>query len=187
VTKHSATGVEVLAASEDDGEVWERCSPEDMKRLIDLFAQVYDFVLIDTSGGFGTFVRACVESATLTLVVTSDDVSSVRDTAAAVRRLERWQIEADRVRFIVNEESAHEGVKLRDISEAIGRQISWVLPYDRAVIESVQRGQPVVLRNRRSPATRVMTSVATLIGGVQGPRERPSFIGRVLPGRGLVG
>src|SRR5439155_7041024 len=138
-----------LAASKHDEEAWERCCLADLKRVIDLFAQVYDFGVIDTSGGFGSFLRACVESSTLTLVVTSDDVSSVRDTATAVRRLAKWGIQPERIRFVLNEESAHKGVKARDLAEAIGRPISWIVPYDPAVLESVQAGEPLVLRSRR--------------------------------------
>ncbi len=186
VTTHEPSGVDVLAASEDDEQAWDRCSLEDLKRMIDLFAQVYDFVLIDTSGGFGSFVRVCVESSTLTLVVTSDDVSSVRDTAAAVRRLERWGVQPERVRFVLNEEGSRKGVDARDLAEAIGRPISWIVPFDPAVQESVQAGEPLVLRSRRSGGARVIRSLATLIGGAQGAQSQQSFLGRMLPGRGIA-
>lgn len=187
VTRHERSGVDVLAASEDDEEAWDRCSREDVQRIIDLFAQVYDFVVIDTSGGLGAFVRACIELSTLTLMVTSDDVSSVRDTTAAARRLLKWAIPPERVLYVLNRGSAQKGVNPRDIVEAVGQPLSWLVPYDPAVLRSVQAGEPLVLRNRRGASARVIESLAALIGGAQGSREQASFFSRVLAGKGAAG
>ena len=82
LTKHESS-VEVLAGS-DVEESWTKCSREDLQRIIDLLAQNYDFVVIDTAGSFGRLVRACIESSTLTLIITSGEVSSIRNTATAI-------------------------------------------------------------------------------------------------------
>lgn len=187
VTHYERRGIDVLAASTEDEDAWTRCSLEDITRVIGLFAQVYDFVLIDTSGGLGSFVRACIELSTLTLMITSDDVSSVRDTAVAAQRLLRWGIPSERVLYVLNRGNPQPGVKPRDIAEAIGRPLSWIVPYDPAVLQSVQTGEPLVLLRRRSSGARVIEALATVIGGAQGSGEQPSFFGRLLTGKGAAG
>ena len=57
VTTHPPTGLDILAASEDE-DAWGGCTQDEVKRLIDLYAQVYDFVIIDTAGAMDTFVRS---------------------------------------------------------------------------------------------------------------------------------
>lgn len=186
VTTHPTTGLDILAASEEE-DAWGACTPEDIKRLIDLYAQVYDFVIVDTAGAMDSFVRACVEASTLTLIVSSGDVSSVRDTAAAVRRLERWGVPSERVRYVLNAGSHDQGISADELAASIGREVFWVVPHDRSVIESVQVGQPLVLRAAKTKSAQAITGLARRIGGRNGTsdaQERGGLWRRVLPLRG---
>ncbi len=56
LTAHSS-GVDVLAAPVD-GEAWERCTPDMLKQIVDLLAQTYDFVVVDTRGSLDAMVHA---------------------------------------------------------------------------------------------------------------------------------
>lgn len=186
VTPH-VTGVDIVAAS-DEEDVWFYCSAEEVKRVIDAYARVYDFVVVDTSGSLDPFVRACIEASTLTLVVSSGDVSSVRDTASGARRLERWGVPAERVRFVLNETSADQGIGADRLAEALDHEVFWVVPHDRAVSESVQLGQPLAIRGGRSKAAASMTQLARRIVGQSNATEptqsRESLWRRVLPLKG---
>ncbi len=186
VTTHPPTGLDILAATEDEG-AWALCSADDIKRIIDLYAQVYDFVIVDTAGAMDSFVRACVEASTLTLIVSSGDVSSVRDTAAAVRRLDRWGVPSERVRYVLNAGSHDQGISADELAASIGRDVFWVVPHDRAVIESVQVGQPLVLRASKTKSAQSISGLARRIGGRHGTsdaQERGGLWRRVLPLRG---
>ena len=174
LTEHES-GVEVLAATERE-EVWTNCTNEGLKRIIDLLAQNYDFVLIDTAGSFDRLTRACIEASTLTLVVTSGEVSSIRDTASAIRRMESWEIPPDRFKVLLNRGAKVNGVHLDDLSQAVNSDIFWQIPYDKRVPESVQLGQPVVLYNDGSTAARTLLALSRMIAGtkkslVQQPRK----------------
>ena len=141
----SSEGVDLLAASQDDG--WEDCTREDFDRVVELLAQVYDYVVIDTSGSFDRFTRMAMEQATLSLMVTSGEVSSIRGTAAALRRVAAWEVESDRVRIVLNHTERRSHIGARDIEQGIGTPIFYTVPFDADVIESVQLGQPALLRS----------------------------------------
>ncbi|MGE5596922.1 MAG: AAA family ATPase [Hyphomicrobiales bacterium] len=164
--------IEVLASNEDDP--WADCTRESWERLIDVAAQVYEFVVVDTSGSFDQFVRGCAETSTLNLLVTSGEVSSIRDTGAAVRRLARWNVSPDRVRLVLNHTGRGSGVSRADIETGIGREVFWELPFDRSVGESVQLGRPVLF----SPNSRMAAATVQLARLVAGTRtaigERPA-------------
>lgn len=164
VTPHPLSGTDVVAASEEE-EAWSDCTPAELHGIVDQFAQVYDFVVVDTAGPMDQFVRACIECSTLTLLVCSGDVSAVRDTAAAVRRLDRWGIDDDRVRYVLNTGAHEEGISADDLSRAIGRKVFWVIPHDRAVFKSIQVGQPVVLSAPKSRCAVSIVDLARRIGG----------------------
>lgn len=188
VTSHSS-GIDILGAPTEDAENWEFCGPEDIKRTVDAFAQVYDFVVVDTGTAFDQRVRACIESSTLTLVVTSSDVSSVRDTSLALRRMRRWGIEEDRYRIVLNRSTRSDGLSRSELSSAVGTEVFWEIPHDRAVPPSVQVGHPVVLMSDRSAAATSLDRLARAIAGIQtsavGEAAAPSFLKRVLSRKGV--
>jgi len=186
VTPHSS-GVDIVASSEEE-DTWYRCDGEDVSRIIDAYASVYDFVVVDTSGSFDPFVRTCIEASTLTLVVSSGDVSSVRDTAAAVRRLERWEVPDERVRYVLNDSRPEGSVGAERFAEAIGRNVFWTIPHDRACVESVQLGQPLVI-SHNSKAASSITQLARRVAGqsASGSSKQPdrkALWRRVLPLKG---
>jgi MinD-like ATPase involved in chromosome partitioning or flagellar assembly len=158
----------VLAASNDE-EVWTNCTSDDLKNIIDLLAQTHDFVVIDTAGSFDRLVRACVESSTLTLVVTSGEICSILNTTTGLGRLESWGIPKDRYKVILNRGAMDRGINLGDLAEAIGREIFWDVPHDRRIPTSVQLGQPVVLFNDSAPAAKNLLSLARMIAGTRKP------------------
>ena len=187
-TRHRS-GVDVVAASEEEG-AWDSCTVEDVKRIVDAYASVYDFVVIDTSGALDRFVRSCIDAATLSLIVSSGDVSSVRDTVAGARRLNDWGVSGDRVRYVMNTIGNGRSISPDDFAEALGHQLFWVIPYDTDIVESVQTGQPVVDNGRRSRGGQSLTDLARLLAGRQGPsvqRETSSSLwSRVWPRKGTV-
>jgi pilus assembly protein CpaE len=180
LTPHDS-GVEVLAGPPDE-ETWEQCRPPGLRRMIDLLAESHDFVVVDTRGSFDAMVRACVEGSTLTLVVTSGEVSSIRDTAAALTRLSGWDVDPEKVKVVLNQSSRANGVKVQEVSESLGREVFWQAPLDRAVPPSVQVGRPVML-DGSSPLARSLWDLAgRLLGArrVSNPTPPPSMWSRLL-------
>jgi pilus assembly protein CpaE len=141
---------------------------------------------VDTSGAFDGAMRACIESATLTVIVTSSDVSSIRDTSRAVRRMAHWNVDADRVRFVLNRNGIAGGITVDEAAAAIGRPLFWEIPYDKSVPASVQVGQPAVLLAPKSSAARGIVGLARRIAGLESPADGDSLWRRVLPRRNGV-
>lgn len=165
MTTH-ASGLDMLAAA-PEGVEWEEFKLEQLPTLVDLLAQTYDFVVIDT-GPFSPVARKAVECSTLTLLITSGEVSSVRDTAAALRRLHGWGIEDDRIKLLLNRGIQVNGFQVGDVQEAVGGPIFWETPHDDHVPTSVQLGQPVS-EDPKSAAGRNLVELARRIVGTRTP------------------
>jgi len=153
----------VLAAPPDE-RIWATCDPQQLRRIVDLLAESYDFVVLDTSGSFDAVVQTCVEASTLTLLVTSGEVSSIRDTAAALRRLSTWEVNQDRLKVVLNRNSSANGFALHDLESGFGRSVFWQVPLDRAVPSSVQVGRPVMLEGTSPAAANVAELARRIVG-----------------------
>jgi pilus assembly protein CpaE len=159
-----SSGVQILALAEED-DAWSSLGAEGVARVIDQLSRVYEFVVVDTAGSFDAFAKACIAASTLTLMVTSRDVSSVRDAGAAMRRAERWGLDTSRLRIVLNSASDSSDVTPEQVEKAIGRPIFWKLPHDRAVTRSIQLGRPLAETPERSTFAASVTSLALLIAG----------------------
>src|SRR5205823_10806213 len=106
------------------------------------------------------------EVATIVLVVTTGEVSSLRDTRQALDRLERWAIPEDRIKVVLNRGSRAQGVRTADVEDILGRSIFWELPRDNAVALAVQLGQPVVFGKPKAKAAQNLYALAAAISGV---------------------
>lgn len=163
LTPHPS-GVQVLAAS-TGANSWDDAGPPQLRTIIDVASQLYEFVVVDTDGSMNPMVRTCIECATLALLVTSGEVSSIRDTVRALALLRDTGVSEDRVRVVLNRSRSTEAVKLADVKQALGADVFWEIPYDRAVQESVQLGQPVVGHARRAPAATSIVQLARRTAG----------------------
>jgi pilus assembly protein CpaE len=164
-------GLEVLAASENDGDIWYERGPAALKPILDQLSMNYDFVIVDTGGSFDPFVKVAIENSTLLLIVTTGEVSSVRDTKRALRRLDDWGVPQEKVKIVLNRGVRAEGISPSDIEQSIGRPLFWELPADRAIPRSVQLGQPVVLSGSGSVAAKSIYTLAEAIGGTLSERN----------------
>jgi pilus assembly protein CpaE len=184
---HHASGVDLLATSRDE-DPWLKCTDETWSQILDTVTQLYEFVVIDTSGSFDAFVRRAIDGASLTLMVTTGEVSSVRDSVAALRRLANWEADVSRVRVVFNKGARAAGVAKKELEQALGMDVFWELPNDKAVPYSVQVGRPVAMDANNRQLGQSMRGLARLIAGtkrslVEQP-EQTSSLRRLISWRG---
>lgn len=175
------SGVRVLPSPSDPDE-WHTVRPEDMERFITLLAEAFDFVVIDTPDVFDPIVEQCVLGATLTLLVTSLDMSSISDSKSALRILRRWDCPPEKVRLTVNFTRHRDGLREADVEQALNWPVFWSVPYDKRVPNAAQLGDSLVLTEPKALFSRTFANLASAISGMgsgggdagngRGPRRR---------------
>lgn len=159
------TGMDVLlAASEPDD--WRAVQPEDISAIARALAESHEYVIIDTPGVMNELVAASLNEAALVLLVTSLDVSSVKDTKTAVRILESWGMAHERIRLFINDSTHAAAVQTEDVERATGLKVAKVIPHDTGVGLSVQTGVPLVRSQPGSKYARAIREVAEGIAGI---------------------
>lgn len=172
LTPHES-GVSLLPATTNPSD-WESVTPEQVERVVHLLAQTHDYVILDTPGTFNELVAAALDLATVVLLVTSMELTSIKDTSVVLNMLRSWSFPEEKVRLMVNHSNLANSVKESDISRTLDYRIFWSIPYDEAVSKSTQMGRPVVLWQPRSRAAANLNHLAELVGGSPTRAARPA-------------
>ena len=161
---HHISGVDVLAAprTADKGP---QLGEADISRILRGLAITYDFVIVDTPGAFSPLVAAALDESALVLMVTSTDISSIKDARLSLDVLRESGFDDDRLKLIVNHATNANSVSEADIRYTVNYGIYWSVPHDRAVPVSTQHGVPIVLSHPRAPMSGRIEGLAESIAG----------------------
>jgi septum site-determining protein MinD len=142
-------------------------NPAQMVELCDQLRPDFDFVLIDSPAGIEHGYRNAVAPADLVLIVTTPEVSAVRDADRIV-----GMVEADGKgppHLIINRLDpvmVRRGQMLStaDVVEILSIDLIGVIPEDKEIVISTNRGQPVVLDGRALSAQAFRDIARRLMG-----------------------
>lgn len=179
MARHSSGIDLLLTASEPDD--WRAMQPEHISAIARAVSETHEYVVIDTPGVMSEVVAASLNEAATVLLVSSLDISSVKDTKTAVRILDSWGMSHSRLRLIVNDSTRAEAVRAADVERATGLTISKTLPFDGHVGLSVQTGVPVSLSQPASKYARGVQEIAESLAGVRTAASKPAKRGFGLP------
>lgn len=143
-------------------------TPEQMKLLVDELSQKYEYVLIDSPAGIEMGFKNAINAAREALIVTTPEISSVRDADRVVGLLEAQDIK--KIHLIVNRirpamVRANDMMSVEDVQEILAIPLIGVIPDDERVIVSTNKGEPLVLSETPSLAAVAFENIARRLEG----------------------
>jgi len=126
-------------------------SPEDMVQVCEQMRNDYDFVLIDSPAGIEQGFRNAIAPANEVLIITTPEVSAVRDADRIIGLIEAEG--KGPARLIINRikpEMVKRGDMLDtgDVIEILAIDLIGIVPEDEAIIISTNKGVPVALDDK---------------------------------------
>jgi septum site-determining protein MinD len=146
-------------------------TPEQMVDLCDQLRPEFDFVLIDSPAGIEQGYRNAIAPADRVLIVTTPEVSAVRDADRIVGLVEAE--EKDTPSLIINRldpAMVRRGQMLStvDVVEILAIDLIGIIPEDKEIVISTNRGSPVVL-DGKTPSGQAFRNVAGRLMGQEIP------------------
>ena len=122
-------------------------SPEQMMKLTAELRTEYDFVLLDCPAGIEQGFQNAIAGADRALVVTTPEVSAIRDADRIIGLLEAKKIR--NIELIINKiriEMVKRGdmMSVEDVTEILTADLIGVIPDDEQVVIATNQGEPVI-------------------------------------------
>lgn len=159
-------------------------SVEQMCKLVDQLRAEFDYVLLDCPAGIEQGFRNAIAGADRALVVTTPEVSAIRDADRIIGLLEAEEI--TKIDLIVNRlrmDMVNRGdmMSVEDVVEILGVNLIGAIPDDEHVVISTNQG--ISLIEQDSNAARAFLNIASRVTGSDVPfldmTEKKSLIRRL--------
>ena len=139
---------------------------EFLREVYGLLRTTHDFVLVDTPPSFSPEVIAAIDSSTNVCTVGMLDALSLKNTRLGLETLELMGYPSADVRFVLNRADSQVGITVEDVEAIVGRRPDVLVPSDRAITRSVNEGEPIALKSKRSEAGKAFHELARLYATV---------------------
>jgi septum site-determining protein MinD len=142
-------------------------NPEQMKELCDTLAAEFDYVLIDCPAGIEQGFKNAIAGAETALVVTTPEVSAIRDADRVIGLLEAAMVK--HISLIINRLNAKmvkkgDMMSTEDIISLLSIPLLGVVPESDEVVVSTNRGVPLV-NDKSSKAGAAFRRMAARLNG----------------------
>ena len=145
-------------------------SPEQMKKLVEDIRNDFDFILLDCPAGIEQGFKNAIAGADRALVVTTPEVSAIRDADRIVGLLEANEMQ--KIDLIINRirmdmVKRGEMLKVEDVCDILSVPLIGVIPDDEQIVVSTNTGEPLV--GGSSPAGKAYANICHRLIGEEVP------------------
>ena len=141
--------------------------PQDMIDVCDQLRPEFDFILIDSPAGIEQGFRNAVAPADRICIITTPEVSAVRDADRVVGLIEaEGKGPASLILNRLRPQMIQRGDMLdtADVLDVLAIELLGIVPEDETIIVSANRGIPVVMENKSRAAQAFCNIAARLLG-----------------------
>ena len=150
MVNHRASGVNILAAPPKP-EMAEQVSGEQFAKMLDYLRRIYTYIIVDTASHLTEAVQAALDAADLIVLVTTQDIPSIKNMNLFFSLADATGIHRDRILFTMNRYDKRIAITPERVSESLRHPISVVIPLDEKVVtNSVNRGVPFMINNNKT-------------------------------------
>ncbi|MDO4325577.1 MAG: septum site-determining protein MinD [bacterium] len=145
-------------------------NPEQMKKLVEYLREDYDYILLDCPAGIERGFQNAIAGADRALVVTTPEVSAIRDADRIVGLLESSGIvKIDLILNRIRMDMVKRGdmMSLDDVMDILAVHIIGAVPDDENIVISTNQGEPLV--GMDSMAGQAYSNICRRIAGEQIP------------------
>lgn len=148
-------------------------TPNQIKKMVEELKQEYDYILIDCPAGIEQGFKNAIAGADQAIVVTTPEISAIRDADRIIGLLEKENIEPPKL--VINRIRNHmmkkgEMLDIDEITAHLSIDLLGIVADDEAVIRASNDGEPIVL-NPNSKASIAYRNIARRILGESVPLQ----------------
>ena len=157
------SGIKVLPANIQQ-QMNEFINADHIRIIIEALRESFDYVIIDMPARFFETIMPALALADHLLVITTPEISSVRNIKALLVTLKELNFPQSKIRIILNKEDSRGDIKQKDVEATLNKKVDAAIGFDyRRVLSSLNRGVPLVYEYPKNSISRHIDKMRTRI------------------------
>jgi septum site-determining protein MinD len=129
-------------------------NPEAMQKLCEELKQMFDFIILDSPAGIENGFQSAIAGAEEAIVVTTPEMSAVRDADRVIGLLEAKKDAISQYRLVINRirpamVKTNDMMSVEDVLEILSVKLLGVVPEDEEIIVSTNKGEPIAASDNK--------------------------------------
>lgn len=181
MTSTDRENLQALLAPVDPADV-EFITPQLADKILRNLQSAYDYIVIDSPPAFTEVILKAFDFADEYLLLTTLDLPSIKNLKVTLGTLEALGMPKSKWNIIVNRSTTDTGLNVKDVEEAVGREVAGLIPNSEIVPTMINKGKTVI---DGSPKHEVAQAILRISKYVMGETEKiqPSLNGKRAKGK----
>lgn len=139
----------------------ERITPEHVRKILDWLRDRFDFIIVDCPPAYDERVLTVLDDADGILLVVTPEIGPLKNMSQFLDLADSLGFTQDKIYVVLNRADSNVGIEARMIERTVQHKVGFrIASGGRAVVLSVNRGNPILLDSPRHEVARQITQIA---------------------------
>lgn len=154
------SGIKVLAAPATP-EMSETISTEDVKTILKLVREDFDYILMDTWSYLDDIVLSAMDLADRLLIVLTPEIPAIKSTKQFFEVAEALQFPLDHIDLVLNKTIPRDGIRAEQLESSMHHKILAQVDFEpRGIRQATNQGLPLIMAEPNHPLTKIFVEMA---------------------------
>jgi pilus assembly protein CpaE len=160
---HAASGVKILPPPPTP-DLADQIDSGQFSKLLSLLRENNDYIIVDSSSHLSEPVQVALEIADAIVLVTTPEIPSIKNCNLFLSLIDAGGINRERVLFVMNRYDQRRSIAPERVGASLHQNVVMTIPFDDvSVINSMNKGNPLILENKTSTVSKALIMLASAI------------------------
>ena len=171
LAEHVPSGLLVLPAPLEPAFA-DQIGAAEMTQIVELLRQFCSYVVVDTPAYFNDVVLGLIEISDDVLLVAGMDIPNIKNVKIGLQTLRLLNTPMEKLKLVLNRANSKVKLDVGEVERTLGIQAEALIPSDVVVPQAVNKGEPVVLSDKKAPVSKSLEQLADLFQPEAAKRKR---------------
>jgi pilus assembly protein CpaE len=171
LVEHLPSGLMVLPAPLEPAFA-DQIGAAEMTQIVEMLRQFCGYVVVDTPAYFNDVVLGLIEISDDVLLVAGMDIPNIKNVKIGLQTLRLLNTPMEKLKLVLNRANSKVKLDVGEVERTLGVQAEALIPSDVVVPQAVNKGEPVVLSDRRAAVSKSLEQLADLFETDPAKRKR---------------
>jgi pilus assembly protein CpaE len=171
LAEHTPSGLLVLPAPLEPAFA-DQIGAAEMTQIVEMLRRFCSYVVVDTPAYFNDVVLGLIEISDDVLLVAGMDIPNIKNVKIGLQTLRLLNTPMEKLKLVLNRANSKVKLDVGEVERTLGVQAEALIPSDVVVPQAVNKGEPVVLSDRKAPVSKSLEQLADLFQPETGKRKR---------------